>query len=176
MTGLTGTYTPPAGMNGTELVTFVVENGCHHTDVGQLTIDVNHTPVGGNLSRNMSAGDPLTLDVSVSELASDDEALTITGLGSTAPPWASFDATTVTVGAAARDPKRRLYLHRHGPRPRRADGGRDDHHHDQRHPTDRSARPIRDARLVVHIRSDGERHRRRARSTVRAGDPGGQPS
>jgi large repetitive protein len=95
MTGLTGTYTPPEGMNGTEVVTFVVENGCHHTDVGQLTIDVNHSPVGGTINPTMSAGDSLTL--TVRDLASDDEPLTITDLASTAPPWASFDATTVTL-------------------------------------------------------------------------------
>ena len=87
LTGLTGTYTPPAGMNGTELVTFVVENGCHQTDQGQLTIDVNHSPLGGTVDRNMSGGQLLSL--TVGELASDDEPLTIIGLAGN-PPWATF--------------------------------------------------------------------------------------
>jgi hypothetical protein len=96
MTGLTGTYTPPAGMNGTEVVSFVAENGCHQTDLGQLTIDVNHSPVGDTRTWNMSAGDdPLILPVG--DLASDDEALTITGLSVNSPPWATFNATTVTL-------------------------------------------------------------------------------
>ena len=102
LTGLTGTYTPPAGMNSTELVTFVVENGCRQTDQGQLTIDVNHSPLGGTKSLNMSGGDvPLTL--TVNDLASDDEPLIITGLTGN-PTWATLvlgtDTTNTTVRLA----------------------------------------------------------------------------
>ena len=93
LTGLTGTYTPPAGMNGTELVTFVVENGCHQTDQGQLIIDVNHSPLGGTFARNMSGGD--SLSVAIGQLASDDEPLTIIGLAG--PSWGTFDTATVNI-------------------------------------------------------------------------------
>ena len=31
LTGPTGVYTPPVGMNGTETVTFTVANGCRQT-------------------------------------------------------------------------------------------------------------------------------------------------
>ncbi len=45
LTGPTGTYNPPAAMNDFVTVTFDVENGCHQTDRGTLTIDVNRAPV-----------------------------------------------------------------------------------------------------------------------------------
>ena len=102
LTGLTGTYTPPDGMNGTELVTFVVENGCHQTDQGQLTIDVNHSPLGGTVDRNMSGGDP-PLILAVGDLASDNEPLSITSLAGN-PSWATLlvdpDPTRTTVRLA----------------------------------------------------------------------------
>ena len=56
LTAPTGTYTPPQGMNGSEVVTYTVTNGCNEIDHGVLTIDVNRAPVGGDVTRNMSPG------------------------------------------------------------------------------------------------------------------------
>jgi large repetitive protein len=87
LTGTTGTYVPPPGMNSTETVTFLVGNGCQQTAQGQLTIDVNRAPVGGNVSRAMSRGE--TLSLPIEELASDDEALSIVALTGN-PAWVSL--------------------------------------------------------------------------------------
>ncbi|MEP7112292.1 MAG: Ig-like domain-containing protein [Ilumatobacteraceae bacterium] len=105
LTGTGGTYSPPPGMNGTESVTYIVENGCQQTFQGQLTIDVNRVPVGGNVTRNLARGATLTL--TVAEIASDDETLKITGLNSN-PSWVSIASATglpgtsdeTTIGAA----------------------------------------------------------------------------
>ena len=87
LTGPVGIYTPPSGMNDTEVVTYLVENGCHQTSQGRLVIDVNRAPVGGNITRNLSRGDNLTLFVG--DLASDDEPLTIVSLDAN-PSWVSL--------------------------------------------------------------------------------------
>ena len=87
LTGPTGVYTPPQGMNDTEVVTYTVENGCHQTVQGRLTIDVNRPPVGGTITRNLARGDNLTLFVA--DLASDDEKLTITSIEGN-PSWVSM--------------------------------------------------------------------------------------
>jgi hypothetical protein len=94
LTGPTGTYSPPAGMNGTETVTYQVQNGCQQTAQGELTIDVNRAPVGGNITRNLSRGD--TLGIQIGELASDDEALSIVTPLTGAPSWVSSDGTSLT--------------------------------------------------------------------------------
>jgi hypothetical protein len=88
LTGPTGVYTPPQGMNGTENVTFTVENGCHQSTPGLLTIDVNHSPIGDSISRNLSRGGP-PLILNVTEFASDDEPLNITALTGN-PSWATL--------------------------------------------------------------------------------------
>jgi Bacterial Ig domain len=88
LTGTSGTYSPPPGMNGTEVVTYIVENGCQHTFQGQLTIDVNRAPVGGNVTRNLARG--ATLSLTVAELASDDEKLKITALSANTPAWVTL--------------------------------------------------------------------------------------
>jgi hypothetical protein len=41
LTGATGVYTPPPGMNGSEVVNYIVENGCRQTFDAQLTVEVN---------------------------------------------------------------------------------------------------------------------------------------
>ncbi len=103
LTGTSGIYTPPAGMNGIEVVTFIVENGCQQSTQGQLSIDVNRAPVGGSISKVISRGSTLT--VTVAELASDDEPLDIVALNGS-PSWVtlvpgnsgspgSFDDTTI---------------------------------------------------------------------------------
>ena len=87
LTGPVGVYTPPAGMNDLEVVTYTVENGCHQTVQGRLTIDVNRPPVGGTITRDLARGDNLTLFVA--DLASDDERLTITSIDGN-PSWVSM--------------------------------------------------------------------------------------
>ena len=83
-------------MNGSELVTFAAANGCQEIAHGVLTIDVNRPPVGGNIARNLSPGDSLTL--TVNDLASDDETLTISTFNGTAPSWVTLvDATTINI-------------------------------------------------------------------------------
>jgi hypothetical protein len=100
LTGPTGVYTPPAGKNDNELVTFVVENGCHQTDNGVLTIDVNQPPVAGSIDKKLSQGESLTL--LVTELGSDpnNEALSITGLDGQ-PSWVSFVPGWITAAPPA---------------------------------------------------------------------------
>jgi hypothetical protein len=96
LTGAVGTYTPPPGMNGTELVNYDVTNGCGQIAHGTLTIDVNRAPIGGNLAYNLSRGDSLNL--AATDLASDDEALRIQGLTGN-PSWVSLVPITGAPGA-----------------------------------------------------------------------------
>ncbi len=84
LTGPTGVYTPPTGFNGVETVTYTVANGCQQTTEGTLTIDVNHSPEGGTITRNLTRGDSLILRAT--DLASDQEPLKITALSGN-PPW-----------------------------------------------------------------------------------------
>jgi hypothetical protein len=88
LTGATGVYTPPANFNGVETVKYIVANGCQHTTEGTLTIDVNQSPVGSNRSWPIAHGDP-PLVLRVTDLASDDEPLTITALSGN-PSWVSL--------------------------------------------------------------------------------------
>ncbi|MEP7113563.1 MAG: Ig-like domain-containing protein, partial [Ilumatobacteraceae bacterium] len=97
LTGTTGTYSPPLGMNGTEAVTYIVENGCQKTFQGELIIDVNRAPVGGNLTRNPVRGSTLTL--TVAEIASDDETLKITAVNGN-PSWVSLALATGLPGTS----------------------------------------------------------------------------
>jgi hypothetical protein len=101
LTGPIGVYTPPAGMNGTEIVTYTVENGCHQTANAQLSIDVNKAPVAGTVTENMSHGDVVV--VTADELASDDEPVTITALGGVVPAWATLQPGSTSGGIGARD-------------------------------------------------------------------------
>jgi hypothetical protein len=93
LTGPTGTYTPPAGMNGSVTVTFNVENGCHQTDPGTLTIDVNRAPVAGSIDRNVSPGGA-AVTLLASDLASDPdgEPLTIASIADN-PAWVSLGSS-----------------------------------------------------------------------------------
>ena len=93
LTGATGVYTPVAGFNGVETVTYTVANGCGQTVEGTVTIDVNQIPVGDNITRGLAHGDQLLLHVN--EFASDDEPLKITVLNGN-PGWVSWDETTVS--------------------------------------------------------------------------------
>jgi len=84
-----GVYTPPAGMNGTETVTYVVENGCHQSVQGHLAIDVNRSPVAGSITRELPRGAP-PLVLNVTDLASDDEPLSIVSLTGN-PAWVTLE-------------------------------------------------------------------------------------
>jgi hypothetical protein len=101
LTGPTGRYTPPAGMNGSETVTYTVENGCGQTADGKLTIDVNRIPVAGIINRNLVRGTTFTL--AVSDLASDDEPLQITTITGN-PAWVSSNTTSISATPPAGTP------------------------------------------------------------------------
>ncbi len=103
LTGPVGVYTPPAGKSDNELVTFVVENGCHQTDNGVLTIDVNQPPVAGSVDKKLSQGDSLTL--LATDLASDtnNEALTVVSLNGQ-PTWVSIVSGAVKASPPAGSP------------------------------------------------------------------------
>jgi hypothetical protein len=85
-------------MNGSETVNYIVENGCQQTFHGQLVIDVNRAPIGGSVTRNISRGSTETL--SVNDLASDDEPLTIVDLHDN-PIWVSIQPGGASIIAVA---------------------------------------------------------------------------
>jgi len=108
-----GVYTPQAGMNGTETVTYIVENGCNQTFQGHLAIDVNRSPVAGSFTKELPRGAP-PLVITANDLASDDESLAIDSLsgnpawvtlvpGSTGSPG-SFDNATIQANPPAGTP------------------------------------------------------------------------
>ena len=105
LTGPTGTYTPPAGMNDSVTVTYLVANGCGQTVPGQLTIDVNKAPVATSIARELSQGDSLTL--LATQLASDDEKLTIQSIDGN-PAWVTLvpgsDGPTLNIAPPAGTP------------------------------------------------------------------------
>lgn len=89
-----GVYTPPAAENGNVAITFAVVNGCRQRTTGQITIDVNQDPVAqpaiAVIARLAQREFP------VSELAGDDEALSIS-TSSGAPAWATVETARVVV-------------------------------------------------------------------------------
>jgi hypothetical protein len=93
LTGPTGTYTPPAGENGNVSINFSVVNSCRLRDSGRVTIDVNRDPLASPVSRTIGRGEPVA--IAVSELASDNEPLTITSL-SGEPSWISFNGAQIS--------------------------------------------------------------------------------
>jgi hypothetical protein len=88
LTGATGVYTPPAGFNGVETVHYTVANGCQQTTEGTVTIDVNHSPEGGTIARELTRGNP-PLVLRATDLAFDQEPLTITALSGN-PGWVNL--------------------------------------------------------------------------------------
>jgi hypothetical protein len=87
-------YTPPAGENGNVVINFAVVNSCGQRAAGQITIDVNQDP----------SAQPVTAVISrqrqreflVSELAGDDEALSIVR-SSGVPGWVAVESARVVV-------------------------------------------------------------------------------
>ncbi len=83
-----GIYTPPAGENGNVSISYSVVNSCRLRASGQVTIDVNQDPTGRPKSLEIVRGEQIV--VPVSDLATDAEALSITG-SSGAPAWVTTE-------------------------------------------------------------------------------------
>jgi len=92
-----GTYTPPAGQNGNVVFNYAVRNSCGIRATGSVTIDVNQEPVAQPLSLSMSR--TATQSLAVTQIASDHEALTISGLVD-APSWVTRTADKLTLAPA----------------------------------------------------------------------------
>jgi hypothetical protein len=89
-----GVYTPPAGENGNVTISYAVVNSCRQRATGQITIDVNRDPVPQAVSASL--GRQQTREFPVSNLAGDDEPLTITS-STGAPAWVVTESTRVVV-------------------------------------------------------------------------------
>jgi large repetitive protein len=90
-----GLYTPPEGENGNVVITYSVVNSCRLRASGRVTIDVNQVPVAVPKSIVVVRGEPIVIPVT--DLATDDEALTITTV-SGAPAWVSPGSDRLTIG------------------------------------------------------------------------------
>ena len=97
LTGPTGTYTPPAQMNGVEQVTFTVTNACGDEAQGTLSIDVNQAPVAGTTAVTMARGS--TQAFTADQIATDDEPLDITSIAGN-PPWVSLVSNPTAIVAS----------------------------------------------------------------------------
>ena len=84
-----GVYTPPEGMNGNVTFNYQVRNSCGIVATGTVTIDVNQPPVGTPVA--LTIGRHEQVSVPISQLASDDEALTITAVPGQ-PDWVTVPA------------------------------------------------------------------------------------
>jgi hypothetical protein len=82
--GVAGNLTVPSGFEGVVTVGFKAKNDCNITESGSLSIQVNRPPVAQPVQLSLGRG--ATLDVPISQLASDDEPLTIDSLAG-APTW-----------------------------------------------------------------------------------------
>ncbi len=89
-----GVYTPPEGENGNVTIRYSVVNSCRLRESGQVTIDVNADPVVSPQTLTVVRG--TTLVVPVSQLASDDEPLVITG-SSGNPSWVTIEPDRLVV-------------------------------------------------------------------------------
>jgi hypothetical protein len=89
-----GVYTPPSGENGNVTITYSVVNSCRLRAAGTVTIDVNQAPIAQPKNVTLFRGDATTIPVS--GLATDAEALTITG-SSGAPSWVTTNAGDLTI-------------------------------------------------------------------------------
>ncbi len=89
-----GLYTPPNGENGNVVISYSVVNACRLRANGRVTIDVNQEPVAAPKSINVFRAEPVTIPVT--DLATDDEALTIASL-SGAPSWVERQADRLVI-------------------------------------------------------------------------------
>jgi hypothetical protein len=92
-----GVYTPPDGENGNVTIGYSVVNSCRLRANGLITVDVNQAPVGSAISLNASRGEQVVIPVT--DLATDDEALTTASLSS-APPWVELQPDRLVINAA----------------------------------------------------------------------------
>ncbi|MBV1894400.1 MAG: tandem-95 repeat protein [Ilumatobacteraceae bacterium] len=89
-----GVYSPPAGENGNVAITYAVVNSCRLRASGTVTIDVNQDPIVSPKSVNVSRGG--SLEVHVSDLATDSEPLTISA-SPAAPAWVTTEASRLVI-------------------------------------------------------------------------------
>ena len=89
-----GVYTPPEGENGNVVISYAVVNSCGLRATGQVTIDVNQEPVASPRSFEVFRGDQIV--VPVTDLATDAETLTITGVADV-PAWIVHEPTRLVV-------------------------------------------------------------------------------
>ena len=87
-------YTPPSGENGNVVIDFAVVNSCDQRTTGQITIDVNQDPLAQAVTASVGRG--AQREFPVPELASDDEALSISRSSGT-PAWAAVESGRVVV-------------------------------------------------------------------------------
>jgi hypothetical protein len=83
-----GVYAPPAGENGNVVVSYAVVNSCRLRATGNITIDVNQSPVVTPKTIEMGRGEGR--EIPVSELATDAEPLSIVA-GGAAPEWVTTE-------------------------------------------------------------------------------------
>ena len=89
-----GVYSPPAGENGNVSISYSVVNSCRLRATGRVTIDVNQDPTARPLTVSAFRGDQVI--VPVTDLATDAEALTITG-SSGVPSWVAIEPGRVVI-------------------------------------------------------------------------------
>ncbi|MFT7325720.1 MAG: hypothetical protein ACI88S_000127, partial [Ilumatobacter sp.] len=87
-------YTPPAGENGNVVINFAVVNSCGQRAAGQITIDVNQDPSAQPVTAVV--GRQGQREFPVSELAGDDEALSIVR-STEVPGWVTVESARVVV-------------------------------------------------------------------------------
>ena len=87
-------YTPPVGENDNVVIDFAVVNSCGQRTAGQVMIDVNQDPLARAVTASVGRGSQR--EFPVSELASDDEALSISRSSGT-PAWATIESRRVVV-------------------------------------------------------------------------------
>ncbi len=93
-----GVYTPPAGENGNVSISYAVVNSCRLRATGRVTIDVNQDPAASPKTVRALRGEQAILPVT--DLATDAEALTITG-SSGVPSWVAIEAGRVVIAPSA---------------------------------------------------------------------------
>jgi Bacterial Ig domain len=89
-----GIYTPPAGENGNVSISYAVVNSCRLRATGRVIIDVNQDPSAQPKTVEIFRGAEVVLPVS--DLATDAEALTITG-SSGVPGWVVVEPDRVVI-------------------------------------------------------------------------------